>query len=297
MEKMDSYIPNLVSVLCPTRGRAQQLEVMIKSCLAMAQDPDLIEFCLYIDRDDISYDIDKIRKITPNVKFIHGPRMSLSSMFNSLLTVARGEFFFWSGDDVNFQTYNWDFILKSQLVEIPDHLGVSHANDMAAYEQKYATNGMVHYNWIILFGHLFTPYMKDNGIDFWISDVAKRANRLFYCSQVKIEHLQYRQGKSHMDATYKARRKSHESYDLIELYRNGKSERRRDLLILLQKIEQAPKIQSGFLLSGVWTFIKLNRDIDFILSSRFIYMNSMLDSTIIRKVLRRLFLIPPANIK
>lgn len=92
--KISSYNPNLTSVLCPTRNRPSQLIAMMQSCLEKASNPNLIEFCLYIDNDDLSYDINKLHEISASTKIVRGPKMSLSSMFNSLLTVANGEYFF-----------------------------------------------------------------------------------------------------------------------------------------------------------------------------------------------------------
>ncbi len=290
------YISNLTSVLCPTRNRPNQLIAMMQSCLEKTINPNLIEFCLYIDNDDFSYDINKIYEISANTKIIRGPKMSLSSMFNSLLTVANGEFFFWSGDDVSFQSSCWDESLKMPLIGVSDRLGVVHANDLASYEQKYATIGMVHYNWVALYGHIFTPHMKDNGIDFWISEVARKSKRLFYCPDVEIEHLQYRQGKSVNDETYQARRKNHETYDVIELYRNGKSERRRDSLLLLQKLCLPPDLCKGFLISGIYSRIKIRFDKDYMMSNKFVYLNSISDLNLIRKVFRKIFLLPPPKI-
>ena len=294
--KISSYNPGLISVLCPTRNRPSQLIAMMQSCLEKANNPNLIEFCLYIDSDDFSYDINKLYEISANTKIVRGPRMSLSLMFNSLLTVANGEYFFWSGDDVAFQSAYWDESLKIPLNGVADRLGVVHANDLASYEQKYATIGMVHYNWVALYGYVFTPHMKDNGIDFWISEVARKAKRLFYCPEVVIEHLQYRQGKSVSDETYQDRRKNHETYDLIELYRNGKSERRRDSLLLFQKLSQPPDLCKGFLLSGIHSRIVLKFDKDYIMNNKFVYLNSISDLNLLRKVFRKILLLPPPKI-
>lgn len=292
--KVSRFIPNLTSVLCPTRNRPDQLIAMMQSCLENASNSNLIEFCLYIDNDDFSYDINKLFEISVNTRIVRGPKMPLSLTFNSLLTVANGEFYFYTGDDVIFQSLNWDKSLKDPLLGVPDRLGATYGNDLASYEQKYATHGMVHYNWISLFGYIFTPHMKDNGTDFWISEVARKAKRLFYCPEVIVEHLQYRQGKSVSDETYRARRKDHETYDLIELYRNGKSERRRDLLLLLQKLSQPSDLCKGFLISGIYSKIKLKFDKDFIRSNNFIYLNCISDFNLIRKVVRKiLFLRPP----
>jgi hypothetical protein len=149
--KISSYIPNLTSVLCPTRNRPGQLIAMMQSCLEKASNPNLIEFCLYIDNDDLSYDVNKLYEVSAKIKIVRGPKMSLSSMFNSLLTVANGEFFFWSGDDVSFQSSYWDESLKTPLIGISDRLGVAHANDLASYEQKNGSLQLGCLIWICIY--------------------------------------------------------------------------------------------------------------------------------------------------
>jgi hypothetical protein len=281
----------ITSVLIPTRGRLSALVSMMQSCLDMAESPAKIQFCLYIDRDDDSYNLDTLKKITSDILVLRGPRMSLSLMFNSLLTIATGEFFFWSGDDVIFKTKNWDGELQKSILRWSDKLGVAYANDMADYPQLYATIGMVHYEWVSLFGYLFTPHMKDNGIDFWISEVARRGNRLSLCENVKIDHRQYRQGKSSFDSTYADRRNDHQTYDVLELYRVLKFQRRRDAVVLLQATNQKVRFERGFSISWILFKLRTYFDKEFYSSRRSISLNSMSDKTIFRKMLVRMHLV------
>ena len=139
----------------------------------------------------------------------------------------------WLGDDAVFLTLNWDIEMVSALNIFKERLGVVHVNDLSStYDQNYATIGMVHKSWFSLFNYLFTPLMRDNGIDFWISNVAKSNNRLVYLDKVKVEHRQYRQGKSEIDQTYINRLMEHKTYNPIYLYHELANERRRDQIIL-----------------------------------------------------------------
>ena len=223
----------LISILCPTRSRPEQLLAMIDSALKMSLRPNLIEFCLYIDLDDDSY---SAIKFPENVKIVRGPRMWLSSMYNSLIPAASGEYLFWSGDDVVFLTQGWDEVLKEGIKSFSSKLGVVHVNDMAtSYPQKYAAIGMVHRNWVDAFGFIFTPHLRDNGIDFWISTVANQIGRRLYLGEVKVEHKQYRQGKVPIDQTYIDRLDDHKTYSPLAIYKLLIDERRRDALMLHSK--------------------------------------------------------------
>ena len=225
--------PERISILCPTRNRPDQLVAMMDSALKMASKPQLIEFCLYIDLDDDS--CGQIQ-FSDNVKIIRGPRMWLSSMYNALITAASGDYFFWSGDDVIFLTQGWDEELRNGIKSFSSKLGVVHVNDMAtSYPQKYATIGMVHRIWVDVFGYIFTPHLRDNGVDFWISNVANQTGRRLYLGDVKVEHRQYRQGKVTIDQTYIDRLDDHKTYSPLEIYRLLIDERRRDALLLQAK--------------------------------------------------------------
>jgi glycosyl transferase/beta-hydroxylase protein BlmF len=223
---------NTISVICPSRGRQEQLLKMINSARLSADLPESIQFCIYIDDDDDGYNYSAEILKSLNIKFLQGPRFWLSGMFNSLLTIASGDFIFWCGDDVEFKTKGWDTKMKNEILKFQDNICVVYVNDLANYPQKYATIGMVHRKWVSLFGHVFTPHMRDNGIDFWISDISRAIGRLIYLPDVHVEHMQFRQGKGELDGTYLDRINSHKMYSPASLYKSLKDERRRDKLVL-----------------------------------------------------------------
>lgn len=225
--------PEKISVLCPTRNRPDQILSMMESATKTSSKADQLEFCIYVDFDDDSYN--KI-SFPHNVKIIRGPRMWLSSMYNSLITSASGEYLLWLGDDVIFLTDGWDDAMRESVKSFSSNLGVVHVNDMATtYSQKYATIGMVHRNWVDVFGFVFTPHLRDNGIDFWISNVANQISRRIYLSEIKVEHKQYRQGKVAIDQTYIDRLNDHKTYSPLSIYKLLIDERRRDALLLQSK--------------------------------------------------------------
>lgn len=106
---------NTISVICPSRGRQEQLLKMINSARLSADLPESIQFCIYIDDDDDGYNYSEEILKSLNIKFLKGPRFWLSGMFNSLLTIASGDFIFWCGDDVEFKTKGWDTKMKMRF--------------------------------------------------------------------------------------------------------------------------------------------------------------------------------------
>jgi hypothetical protein len=259
----------------------------MESALKMSSKPDFVEFCLYIDADDSSYDE---LTMPTNVTVVRGPRMWLSMMYNSLLTSAKGEYLFWSGDDVEFKTFGWDEELRNALNTFSSQLGVAHVNDMAtSYPQKYATIGMVHRNWVNVFGYVFTPHLRDNGIDFWISNVTNQINRRLYLPHVKVEHKQYRQGKVSIDKTYSDRLEDHKTYSPLKIYKLLIDERRRDALVL-QSFDKSIQIKfsSRYLFANLYLKIHLNLFRNEVTPRRRIYVGSMSNSVFMRNALSKI---------
>ncbi len=249
----------VVSVICPSRRRPEQLKLMISSCLEKSSNPKSIQFCIYIDRDDFSYEGFEKNFPGADIKFLQGPRLWLSSMYNALLTQATGDYILWLGDDVKFQTNNWDIAMKSEIRKFPKNLGVVHVNDKAtSYKQIYATIGMVHRNWIDVFGYVFTPHLRDNGIDFWITNVANQVKKRTYLSDVVVEHMQYRQGKSTPDSTYLDRLNNHKLYNPQDVYRRLRDERRRDSLLLSEHIGD-DQILFSFRYTLSWIYLRISK--------------------------------------
>jgi hypothetical protein len=221
-----------ISILCPSRGRLEPLKLAINSALETASHPDRIEFCIWIDNDDSTYDDFLLHNKVKNIQVIRGQRMWLSIMYNCLAAIAKGEYLMWIGDDSKFCTNGWDKLLTDEIDKFDNQIGLVYVNDLANYEQKYATMGMLHRNWITSFGFLLTPHLRDNGIDGWVTDVARQIGRCKFMEEVHIEHLQYRQGKSIIDKTYQERNSTNLWNDVYGLYRQLKDERRREVLFL-----------------------------------------------------------------
>lgn len=280
----------VISILCPTRGRPEQVNTMIQSALATATKPKNIEFCFYIDKDDESYKELIFNGPENQVKIMRGPRMWLSSMYNSLITSASGEYFFWSGDDVEFLTEGWDEKIIEAFNAIPSKIAVVHVNDMAtSYPQKYATIGAVHVNWVKAFGYIFTPHMRDNGIDFWISDVANQIGRRVYLANVHVDHRQYRQGKVEIDQTYSDRLEDHKTYDPMRLYYLLRNERRRDAL-MLSSIDKSIKVENRNRFFLARTYLKFSTVLQAgkISTKRKVYVGSLSNSEIIAFFLQKI---------
>lgn len=278
-----------ISVLVASRERPDKLGTMISSAISSASNKSNLEFCIWLDDDDNSYD--EFLSATPStqLRVLRGPRTLLNFMYNSLLMISSGDYILWTGDDTEFKTESWDLKMTSELDKFSDKIGLVYANDLGNYQQIWANIGMVHKNWTRTFGFLFSPHMRDNGGDGWITDVARQIGRCVYLNEVIIEHLQHRQGKSSLDSTYEYRNATNQWNDLQGLYRLLVDERRRDALYL----------------ASSWTNIELNFSQRYALSTlyvgllekqkkinkfRKIYFLSMSNRTFLSRFINSIFL-------
>ena len=144
-----------ISILCPTAKRPKELRKMITSALNQSSNPKEIEFCLYLDRGDDSYNklMNNFSRI--NVKIIRGPKMWLSTMYNCLLVISSGNIIMWGGDDVVFLTPKWDQKVISKFNSLSDSLRMVFVNDLTNGAGIWANIGFVHKSWIDFFGYLY----------------------------------------------------------------------------------------------------------------------------------------------
>ena len=276
----------LISILCPSRGRPDRLRTMMHSAISTADNPENIEFCVWIDFDDDSYKELIAGNEFKNLRVLRGPRLSLSAMYNSLLIIASGDYLLWGGDDVEFRTNSWDKIIVNAINNFEDKVGLVYVNDLGNYEQKYANVGVLHRNWVNTLGFIFTPHLRDNGVDGWITDVARQVNRCTYLKSVEIEHMQHRQGKAKIDKTYADRDLVHQWYEPFDLYHLLKDERRREALYLAS---QWPNIQVKFKSRYLFAtmYIKIAKQISRMSDLRAVYFGSFSNIKFVYRIFER----------
>lgn len=286
-----------ISVLCPTRKRVPLLQKMIESAVGTSSQQFLIEFCLYIDCDDTSYvSFLESQTINYQIKYLSGPRLPLTSMINSLLTIASGDYIFGGSDDIIFRTQNWDKLMVNKISEYKDKLLLVYPDDGAiTYKKNVATLMMVHRNWINLFGYLLTPMMPNYGAEVWQTAVAKKSGRLCSMPGILVEHMHFRQKKGENDSVYEDRSKRNQIFSPKRLYRKLSEERRRDELLLLRAVDRKSGIfEFKFLLGSMIAHIVIKRNMN-VWSNRAIYFQSMNNMTVLKLILSKTKIFSPRD--
>jgi hypothetical protein len=206
----------LISVLCPTRKRPNNMQSLVSSAMKTAESINNIEFVFYIDRDD-GMSQKKIEELYreqtaaavsgkdfPKIKHVVGERIILSQMWNECLKVSSGSIFMHCGDDILFRSDNWDSLVIDAFDEYDDKIVLVYGND-GLQNEGLSTHGFVHRKWVDAVGYICPPYFSCDWNDRWLFDVAKHLRRTKWIPEVFTEHLHPDSGKSELDETHRER--------------------------------------------------------------------------------------------
>ena len=217
------------SILCPTRKRPHNMELLTKSIIDTAHSPEVIEIIFYIDDDD-DESLSKSRELSShhNVRSIVGKRIVLSQMWNICHQHAVGEIFMHCGDDIIMRTSGWDSIVFNAFEEIHDKIAFVYGDDMnPGVIPNFGTHGFIHRNWTDTIGYFVPPYFSSDWNDTWLNDVAKMLNR-HYQIPIQTEHMHPGAGKGVYDITHKERLERGRRDKVEQMYYAYHHERVRD---------------------------------------------------------------------
>lgn len=206
----------MISILIPTRKRPEQLRTVIESAMrtAMAEP----EFVCYVDSDDRSYELEDFG----HAKFVHGPRIILSNMWNKCAAAARGDIFLQGNDDIIFRTEGWDKQVEAEFAKYPDRIVMVHGSDggncgHASSNGGFGPHPFVHRRWFETLGYVTPPFFSSDFGDTWINELANAIDRRKYLPFV-IEHMHILFGKAYADETTDDRLARHTADDCSKLY-------------------------------------------------------------------------------
>jgi len=222
-------IPKL-SILLPTRGRPDQAQRLFKSIAEHSDNLEQIEIIIRLDDDDtISHTLE------PNGiahKRIIGPRASMGTLNTECYQQSRGDIIVLLNDDMAVRTPGWDQKIRATHARFADEIYLAYANDMIAGELLCHIPILSRKTCETL-ARPFPHEYQGGFIDYHLFDIFKRLrhlgkDRVVYLSEVEIEHMHFRVGKSSYDATYSARGQmdvGDEAFTGLRKYRQVASER------------------------------------------------------------------------
>jgi len=234
----------MLSILSPTHKRPHHIIRLIDSIKATVDNLDEIELVLYIDDDDDSYDELLKQDLDINLKYIYGPRIVISDMWNKCYEIAEGPYYHHSSDDCVYASKGWDTLVKSNFEKYDDKIMFLYGRD-GLNDHILGTLGFLHKNWVEAVGYFVPPYFMVDWCDTWLNDVADLIDRKIYDKNIYTEHMHWAAGKSEMDDTYVERDIVRQQDSGGELYYSSdmKNKREEDAVKLNASIENHRRTQ------------------------------------------------------
>ena len=202
-----------ISVLCPTRGRPENVRRLAATALGTAA--GVIELVLYAD-DDAPGSVPQDVAVMPWVKVVTGPRIVLSDTWNKCWERASADVFMMCGDDVAFRTPGWDQVVLAEFGRWADRIVFVHGED-GIQGPGFGSHGFIHRKWADTVGYFSPPWFSCDFCDTWLNHVAITLGRSVRVP-ILTEHMHPNAGKGDWDRTHQERAARGASDNVQALY-------------------------------------------------------------------------------
>ncbi len=273
----------MISIICPTRNRPNNVIRLVKSALNLKSASGKVEFLFFVDSDDKSFPSALLETHNESIKIVTGPRQWISNAHNTLYSHAQGEFLMTAGDDMVFETQNWDQIIKENFELYPDKIVLLFGDDKATHSGKIAIHGFFHQHWVHVLGTWVQPG-RGSLWDLWTTENARKLGRLRFLPNLVIPHIHYRQGEKNaeFDSTYQNIYNSNSEFRPELTYKKLYRERRIDRILLGEAMSVPPPMEGSYWLAEKLCKLPFNSNRHRLLSMR----NSDLILTLLRKLFK-----------
>ena len=192
----------MISICCPSRGRPKLAKRMVDTALETVSDPKNIEFLFYLNDDDQS--IDLYRDMLDPAYYTVGPHQSTCFSWNELAEKSKGDIVFLGGDDMQFETENWDIEIEKVFDLHADKICMVAPWDCNTKGKGYkfkdeikpvyvdnepigAPHFAVHKNWIKTLGYMVPPFFWHWYVDTYTQKVSSKLNRCILLPYVRVK--------------------------------------------------------------------------------------------------------------
>lgn len=194
-----------LSLLCPSRERANSIIKLLDNVYSLTFNPCLVETLFKFDDDDkIS-----INSLIPFKSYFYIRRYidkrsdKLNDhYYNFLATKAYGKYLWSIGDDVRFHTKHFDTILEEKLEEYlkdkPDRIAYISVTEKGS-KAKHPCFPIITKEAFTKLGMYFHPQLLSWGADRCLYEVYSGINRILHIPEIEIEHISYHDNKAPFD--------------------------------------------------------------------------------------------------
>ena len=173
-----------LAILCPSRGRPDRLETMIRSALASTSEAEIL---IYVDRDDPCLDKYLLLADIPHTRFMVGNPIGRGPAINEL--VAKSDPFdnyVIVSDDITYVRSGWDLEVQEAMDSFGDGIGCVHLSSENG--QKYVNWLCVSKKWIDTLGWINEPNLKMFCQDTVVQILAEALGRIKFIEPKVVHH-------------------------------------------------------------------------------------------------------------
>ena len=241
----------MISLLVPSRERLNLKLTLISSIITTVSCIGNVELIFGVDDDDPTRELAyKIADAVPFVKIVpihnEGKFIGINKIWNKLYPHARGDILGYIGDDMIFQTPNWDWMLLPEFCPgiengLPDDkIKLVHCFDGFRQKDEICVNAFFHRKYTEIVGYMCRPEFLINYSDQWLYQSFKAFDRIKYRPDIHIHHNHWVYGERKQDKT--AKRMLSDGKDKIsdKLWYDLTEERIEDVRKLSAYLNQAP---------------------------------------------------------
>jgi hypothetical protein len=191
----------MISICCPSRGRPELAQRMIKTAYDTVSNKNKIEFLIYLNDDDPT--LEQYKKLLDNKHYIVGPNQSTCFSWNQLAYKSKSDIVMLAGDDIQFETLNWDKEVEKVFDNYKDKIcmvvpwdcnvkskGAEHKDKnypiVIGDEPIGAPHFFVHRNWINALGYFVPPFFWHWYVDSYTQTVSRKLGRCILLPHVRV---------------------------------------------------------------------------------------------------------------
>ena len=191
-----------IALLCPTRERPKDVNRLIKS-LENTTNFDNVTLYLGVDDDDPTKK--QIENFEKKYKFVtiipipaspDGSFLGLGKIWNIMASQVDEDIFSMIGDDMIFETKDWDNMILDEFKKVNDKVllisgndGMRGAGNPFPNHKPLAVNSFIHRLYYETFGYYTIENFKHGYHDTWLQDVFDLTGRTVYRHDIMINHL------------------------------------------------------------------------------------------------------------
>lgn len=192
----------MISICLPSRGRPELAQRMISTAYNTVSDKSKIEFLIYLNDDDPK--LNGYKQILDPKQYVIGPDQSTCFSWNQMAERSQGDIVMLAGDDIQFQTLDWDLEIEKAFDMFEDKIcmvvpwdangkgkGAEHKDKtvpvIVGDEQIGAPHFFVHRNWINTLGYFAPPFFWHWYVDSYTQAVSRKLGRCILLPYVVVK--------------------------------------------------------------------------------------------------------------